>query len=284
MPSFLRNLAPAALAVSMVAIQPAGVVHAQDLPAANPGQPSYADLVDLADSADLVLRAKIRRLVRVEDERAPGLAPGRGRYYVEAQTLSLLAGSRGVGDSLVYLVDLPLDARGKPPPLKKQDVLLFARPVSGHPNELQLVAPSAQILWSEPAETTVRTILTELLSPDAPPVVTGVREIIHVPGNLAGSGETQIFLSTQDRSAASITVRHQPGQPPAWGVSFSELVADVTRPPRRGTLEWYRLACALPNTLPPKANLSESASSRQQAVADYHMVLGELGVCRRNLG
>ena len=278
----LRGLVSAALALIFLTLQPFASVLAQIPQAApQPPRPTYADLVTLADSADLVLHAQVRSLARVDDRRAPGLRPGQGRYYIKAKTRALLAGSRAVGDSLAYLVDLPLDARGKPPSLKKQDVLLFARPVPGSTEELQLVAPDAQIIWNEPTESMLRTILTDLVSPDAPPIVTGVREIIHVPGNLAGSGETQIFLATKDGSAASITVRHTPGQAPAWGVSFSELVADVSRPPQPGTLEWYRLACFLPNTLPPSANLSGTAMSRQQAVSDYRMVLGELGVCSR---
>jgi hypothetical protein len=67
-----------------------------------------------------------------------------------------------------------------------------------------------------------------------------------------------------------------------WGASFSELVADVGRPPARETLEWYRLACFLPNRLPAGANLSETASARAQAQSDFRTVLGELGACQRN--
>jgi len=245
--------------------------------------PTYADLADLADSSPLVVRVQIRKLVRVEDERAPGLMAGHARYYVEARTVALLAGGSAVGESLTYLVDLRLDERGKPPALKKQEVVLFARPVSGRPGELQLTRPSAQLAWSEPLEARLRAVLSALLSPDAPARVTGVREMLHVPGTLAGQGETQIFLKTANGSAASITVRHEPGAPPVWGASFSELVADVGRPPERDTLIWYRLACFLPNSPPSGANLSDSYADKRQADADYRMVLGELGVCERRL-
>ena len=246
-----------------------------------PARYTYADLADLAESADLVIRAQVRKLIRVEDERAPGLRKGWGRFYIKARTTALVSGSRPVGEDIAYLVDLPLDYRGRPPALKREEVLLFARPVSGGFGEIQLVANDAQIAYDEATEDVVRDILRELLAGDAPARVTGVRELIHVPGNLAGEGETQIFLDTADGSAASITVSHQPGRRPAWGASFSELVADVTNPPQRGTLAWYRLACFLPNNPPARANLSGSPSSRNQALADYRMVLGELGVCRR---
>ncbi|WP_207093159.1 hypothetical protein [Novosphingobium sp. PY1] len=252
--------------------------------AAAPAGVTYADIADLADSSGLVIHAQIRKMVRVADERAPGLKPGLARFYVQADTKALLTGSTPLGESVAYLVDLPLDARGKAPNLKKQDVLLFARAVEGRPGEIQLVAPEAQQLWTPQADAEVRRVLQALVSPDAPAKVAGVREILYVPGTLAGQGETQIFLSTKDGSAASITVRHEPGQPPIWGASFSELIADVGNPPRRDTLEWYRLACFLPNTLPPKANVSEGFAARRQAESDYRMVLGELGVCRRTLG
>lgn len=257
-----------------------GVAHAETPPA--PTAPvTYADIADLADSAQVVIHAQVRKVVALEPERAPGVRPGWARYYVEAKTRALLRGNTVLGPSMRYLVDLPPDARGKAPAIKKKDVLLFGTSVQGSTGDLKLAAPDAQLLWDAETEARLRTILTALIAPDAPPRVTGVREAIHVPGNLAGEGETQLFLDTADRSAASITAQHRPGERMRWGVSFSEVAARMGEPPRRDTLAWYRLACFLPNSLPRGVNLSDTASSRAQAEADYRVILGELGACRR---
>jgi hypothetical protein len=254
--------------------------------AAEPARPvaatTYADLADLADSARLVVRAEVRKVAPVEAARAPGVRAGWTRYYVEARTQALIKGDSQLGQSLRYLVDLPPDERGRAPALKRQVVLLFATSASGPAGDLRLSAPDAQILWSANTEVQLRSILAELVAPDAPPEVTGVREAIHVPGTLAGEGETQFFLDTADRSAASITVQQQPGSPPAWGVSFSEVAAQVGNAPARDTLAWYRLACFLPNTLPRAANISGTATNRARAEGDYRTVLGQLGPCPRN--
>ncbi|MFC0203477.1 hypothetical protein [Novosphingobium soli] len=280
MPSRIQHLA-AAMAGAYLAFAPLAA-PAQALPP-SPGEVTYADVADLADSAGLVVHAQVLKMARVEDARAPGLTPGHARFYIEARTKALLTGKAALGESIRYLVDLPLDAKGKAPKLRKQDVLLFARAVPGRPGELQLVRPTAQQAWTGAGEARLRSILQGLVAPEAPAKVTGVRELLYVPGNLAGQGETQIFLKTADGSAASITVRHEPGQPPAWGVSFSELVADAGRPPQRDTLEWYRLACFLPKTPPAEANVSGSYAEQQQALADYRGVLGQLGPCDRTL-
>lgn len=279
-PGRLSALALFALAAPALAGSPA---RAQGPAAPASSGPTYADLAGLADSAPLVVRARLRKLVRVEDARMRPASPGTARFYVQGETRTLITGGSPIGQAFAYLVDLPVDAKGRPIARKKDEVILFARPVAGRPGELQLVRPGAQIAWSQATEARLRTIITALLATDAPARITGVREIIHVPGTLAGEGETQIFLNTAGNSAASITVRRQPGRPPQWGASFSELVAELGSPPARETLEWYRLACALPANPPAEANMSEGATARAQAEADYRFVLEALGRCRRTL-
>lgn len=283
MSSQLRHFAAVAAGIVLV-FQAAPALAEETAPGQMITDITYADVADLADSASLVVHAQVRKVARLDDERVRGLKPGTARFYIQARTKALLTGKAPLGESITYLVDLPLDERGKAPKLKKADVLLFARAVPGRPGEIQLVSPDAQLLWSEQVETRVRGVLQALVAPDAPASVTGVRELLHVPGTLSGQGETQIFLTTDNGSAASITVRHEPGAAPAWGVSFSELVADVGNPPQQDTLEWYRLACFLPNVPPQGVNVSEGYAERRQADADYRMVIGELGVCRRTLG
>ena len=234
-----------------------------------------------ADSSPLVLRAQVRRMRAVEAERAPGLRPGFGRFLVTARPGALLWGPGLNAGDLTYLADIPLDARGKPPKLVRTEVLVFARAVPNRPGELQLVAPDAQVPWGPQAEARLRAILTELASPDRPPHITGVREAIHVPGNLAGEGETQLFLSTREGTAAAITVTHLPGRQPTWTYSFSEVAGAGGQPPMRETLAWYRLACFLPGELPRAADISDRPQHRARAQADWRLVMRELGECTR---
>jgi hypothetical protein len=278
MTSIARNAALAGLVGLMAPLQPA---MAAPPPPPPPPSVTYADLADLADSAPIVLRAEVRKVVQVEPARAQGVRPGWARFYVEARTKALLTGGAPVGEALTYLVDMPLDARGKPTAIKKKLVILLARPVRGRPGAIQLVTPDAQVLWDAGIEAQLRSILTALIAPDAPGRITGVREAIHVPGNLQGEGETQIFLQTGDQSAASITVLRRPNASSVWGASFSEVMAKTGDVPARDTLPWYRLACFLPAGLPPGSNLSETATARAAAEADYRQVRGELGACPR---
>lgn len=249
-------------------------------PALPAPEPTYADLVDLSDSAPLVLRAQIRRQTLVEPERARGVRPGWARLYVQAQADALLFGKAAVGQDQAYLVDVPLDARGKAPKLTKTAMLLFARPVPGRPGELQLVTPDAQLPSTPARDARVRGIIGELLAPDAPSRIGTLREAINVAGDLAGESETQLFLTTAKGTPVAISVTRRAGEAPRWNVSFSEVVESGAKP-AVDTLAWYRLACFLPRRLPQGANLSESAAERSQAEADYAFVLDQLGQCRR---
>ena len=243
---------------------------------------TYADLVDLSEAAPLVIRATVKRQTALKPERSGNVAPGMARLYVEADTVALISGSVPIGGTLKYLVDVPLDAKGKVPKLKNSDVILFAQSVPGRPSQIQLVDTSAQFLWNEALEQRLRPILTDVLSPDKPAVVTGVRSVLSVPGNLVGESETQLFFETADNAPVSATVLRRPGQPPEWGVSWTEIVDQSASPVRPGTLNWYRLACSIPKTLPPGANLSQDGRSQAQAARDYQFVIEQLGTCTRN--
>lgn len=243
---------------------------------------TYADLADLADAATLVIRVQPRDVIPIAPESAKGVQAGWARVYVRARTEALIGGSTAVGASLSYLVDVPLNAKGKLPPIRKKSMVLFARPVAGRPGEVQLVAPDAQIVWDPALEGRIKAILTEFYAPDAPPRITGVREALYVAGDLAGAGETQIFLNTAKGVPAAITVTRVPGQTPAVSVSFSEVMSAQAAVPPVDTAAWYRLACFLPAQLPASANISGSAQDRAAASADYRTAIAGLQACRRN--
>jgi hypothetical protein len=270
------------MAAPMVLAQP--LAPANSMPALTPGEmASYADLVAFSDTSDMVIRAQIRRQTKVKPERAPGLKPGFARLYIEAQTIALIAGSKGIGESFDYVVDVKLDAKGKVPKLKKREVLLFANRVAGRPTSVQLAGNAAQFAYTPELEARLRPILTALVDSNAPPIVTGVADALAVRGNLVGESETQVFLTTTTRSPVSLTITRRPNEAPDWGVSWGEIIDASASAPQRDTLRWYRLACALPQTLPSSANLSRDADERRLAEQDYRLVIESLGPCQRPL-
>lgn len=275
----LRNMGGAALLALAIQAVPASAAPAAAQTVAQPM--TYADLADLVDPANVVLEAKIRKQAVVEPERSRGLRPGWVRLYMEAKTLGVLAGREGFGELVRYLVDVPLGANGRVPNLKGNAVLLFGYRVPNRPAELQLVKPNAQLISGEPLKASLRPMLAEFFAPDAPARITGIRDILWVPGNLAGESETQMFLRTDGGAPAVVSVIRRPGQKPVWSASWSELVDEGAGPPARDTLAWYRLACSLPPTLPPEAQLGQNAVSRANGEIDYRFVKEQLGPCER---
>lgn len=271
-------LAGIAMAVPIAAAALADAQVAADSPALM----AYADLADLAVGAPLVAIVEVKKAAELDADRTGPVRPGWSRAYVEAETKALLSGSAAIGGKVKYLADIPLDSRGRMAKIKKRTMVVFARPVAGRPAELQLVAPDAQVPLELVGEARLRALLAEQLSPEAAPGVTGVRDALHTRGNLAGEGETQIFLETADGSPASIAVLRRPGQPVRWGLSTGELVDPHAGAPSRDTLAWYRLACGLPAQLPASAQIASDPRLREMAARDYGLVLRELGACTRN--
>lgn len=271
---------PTLIAATATVLLTAVDSQAQTTPA--PENFSYADLADRTLSAPVVVVATITEAIRLEPEQSPGLAPGHVRLFIEATAGTLIRGAGGVPPSLSYLADVPLDAKGKVPKLKGKQVLLLARPVTGKPGVLQLVAPDAQIPLTADVEQRVRAILTEALRPDAPPPITGVTGAFYVAGTIPGEGETQIFLSTRERRPISLSVLSRPGQDKQWSVALGEIVDQAATAPAKDTLLWYRLACGLPRSLPAEATADLDAEAAQAAQEDYRFVLDQLGPCTRD--
>ena len=279
MPHALRSLA-AATALTIAISGGFPIVYAANAQVSSETEgPGYVALARLADAAPQVLRVQVKKTTVVDPARAPDVAPTMARLFVEAQVLNLIRGKQGVSESIRYLVDVPRNAKGNVPKLRKQQFLLFARPGT-RPGEVQLVSKDAQVAWTAATEQQVRTIVTELVSTGAPPAIKGIREALHVRGNLQGEGETQVFLATSTGDPVSLTVLRRPGLAARWAVSLTEIVDEAAAPPKRNTLLWYRLACSLPREIPARALVSDTPADNDLARRDYNFVLEQLGPCR----
>jgi hypothetical protein len=273
-----RIMLAAAAAMTFLPLNPG---NAAIVPAAVPISPqlAYADLVDLADGTPIVARVEVRKTAALKPEQSQGVRPGFARIYIEARTRAVLLGD-GVGESLHFLADVPVDAVRHRPVMPKGLVLVFARAVRGSAGEVQLVAPDAAIGWNQETEARLRGVLTELVDPAAPPKVRNLRDVLHVPGNLTGEGETQIFVATT-RDPFAISVVRSPGVAAHWGLSVGDVIDPAARQPERKTLLWYRLACFLPRSLPAGANISSDPADAALAAEDYAKVISDLGSCVR---
>ena len=287
-----RFRTPLPLAAALIAAVPLPLAAAVQMPqgatsAAPAGTapagvgPAYADLTDLVLAAPVIVDATIASTTRIKGAEAAGVAPGLTRYYVEADVGALVRGAAGVPQRIGYLLDVAPDARGRQPRLKKSRVLLFARPVAAAGDQLQLVAPDAQLAWTPGLDASVRSIATAVVAADAPPAIVGVGNAFHVPGALPGESETQVFLKTADARPVSLSILRRPGEQPRWSVALGEIVDDAAGPPARDSLLWYRLACALPPVLPDTSVGDLDQTGATAAKEDYAVVIAALGPCGR---
>ncbi|MBX9813827.1 MAG: hypothetical protein A4S12_01565 [Proteobacteria bacterium SG_bin5] len=262
---------------------PAAVVFGQK-PAAVPAPvppPPYALVADLVRTSPSVVDAVIRSAARLKPQESPGLAPGFVRFDVTADVMAQIKGRESLPPRINYLVDVPLDARGRPPKLKALRVLLFAVPVPGKPDQLQLIGKRGQQGWTPAFDARIREIARALVAADAPPEITGIGNVFTVPGSLPGERETQIFLTTKDGRPVSLSVIRRPGEAARWAVALSEIVDEAAAPPARDSLLWYRLACFLPPALPERSVQTLDPANALGAREDYGFVLAQLGRCER---
>ncbi|WP_271078957.1 hypothetical protein [Aurantiacibacter sp. MUD61] len=247
-----------------------------------PGEdPTYADLVTFALEAELVATVQIDEAIAFSQERAPNVPANRVRLYIESLTQNLLTAPRGVGESLVFVTETDREADGDAPDWEERNFVIFADMSMTQPNAVQLISSRAMFPSGPILQERVRRVLRQIAAADAPPPITGVRDVISVPGNLAGESETQMFVETTTGAPVSLTVIRRPGRAPEWGVSLGEIVDVSARPPEPETLAWFRFACFLPETLADGAFLQNDAESRRRAREDYAFVREQLGPCER---
>ncbi len=268
-------------AALLCAAFPIASAHAQPAPAlAGPAAPAYADTARRVLAAPLVIDATVRSAVRITGAEAAGLPAGNARFYVTADVGALIRGTGALPTRIAYVADVPLDAGGRAPRLRRSRVLLFARSVNDAAGQVQLVSGDAQLPWTPALDAQVRGIVREVIAADAPPAILGPGNAFFVPGALPGEGETQIFLQTETGAPVSIQVLRRPGQAPSWSVALGDIIDAAAGPPQRDTLLWYRLACSLPPELPEASLRSAEPGTTETARADYRFVIAALGPCR----
>jgi hypothetical protein len=242
---------------------------------------SYADVADLVTISPLIIDTAIRNVQKVSPEQAVGVPANLQRVLVEADVLALIRGQGGVMPRVRFVLDVPKDAKGKIPKLKKLRLFLMGNTVAGRPGEIRLSRPNALMQWSAANDALVRSITKEAVQIDAPQRITGITSAFYSPGTVLGEGETQIFMKTEKEQPLSLSILSRPGQDKRWAVSTAEVIDESASAPAPFTLLWYRLACGLPRAL--SSDLVEAAESDNaaRAQADYKFVIDSLGPCGR---
>lgn len=237
--------------------------------------PTYADLATLTLASPVIVRATIAKAERLRPEEAPGVAPGQARLLIRARVTAALLAPDAVPAELDYLVEVPTDAKGKPPKLKDAPVLLFLRP-GPKPGDYVLVSARAQLADRSTAEATVRSVLAEART-DVPRI-TGITSAFRVPGSVPGEAESQFFLSTANARPISLVVLSRPGQERTLQLALGDVIDESAAGVKRDTLLWYRLACFLPKALPASIGGDDRAGLQD----DWTFVLASLGTCARS--
>ncbi|MFM2409254.1 MAG: hypothetical protein RL481_82, partial [Pseudomonadota bacterium] len=203
------------------------------------------------------------------------------RLLIEAEVGALIRGNDGIANQVRFLLDVPKDAKGKIPKLKKMRYFLLGQKAAGLPGTIRLSRPDAVIEWSANNDALLRAITKEAVIIDAPQQILSLTSGFHSPGTVIGEGETQIFVEARGNQIYSLSVLSRPGETKRWMVSTGEVIDESAMAPPKNTLLWYRLACGLPRTLDAKLIETAEPENVARAQADYRFILDSLGKCDR---
>jgi hypothetical protein len=237
--------------------------------------PGFVDLADLTVAAPAIVQATVARAERMSDRDSPGLAKGHARMLITAAVDAAIVAPAAIPAELTWLWDAPLDAKGKLPKRKNMAVMAWISTPTPD-GKTRLIAPDGQQPWTPTLDAAVRAIATEARS-GAAPAITGVTNGFRADGTTAGESESQFFLSAADGRGATMVVITRPGVARKIALSRGDVIDESAVSVRPGTLLWYRLACALPATLPAKAGGGDPALA-----ADWAAAMASLGPCLRH--
>ncbi|MEQ1539928.1 MAG: hypothetical protein ABL928_13460, partial [Sphingorhabdus sp.] len=143
-PSIIAVIAlvlPASIALAQPVASPVSFA----VPATNT---SYADIADLVVISPLIVDATVRKATKVPMEQAVGVPANLQRMVVEADVTALVRGNDGIAGTVRFLLDIPKDAKGKIPKLKKQRYFVLGSKATGTPGTIRLSRPDALVAWS----------------------------------------------------------------------------------------------------------------------------------------
>jgi hypothetical protein len=233
-----------------------------------------ADIADLALASPVIVRATIVSARALSRRDAPDVAPGRARLLVVAAVSNVLVAPGGLGSSLSWLWDAPLDARGRPPSAKGMDVLAFVN-VPASDGGTRLMSRRGQQPWDPALADKVRQIVTAARAGSVP-AVKGVTNGFRAVGTIPGESESQFFLVTGDGKPATLVVQNRPGERQRVLMAQGDIIDESAQHVQPDTYLWYRLACFLPATLPAAAGGGDPALAR-----DWRDAMASLGPCGR---
>jgi hypothetical protein len=240
---------------------------------------SYARLARAYLSESFVAYVTVRGSKKLPKTIAPAL-PGRARFLVEADVIRVLKAPGVVNGRLTYVWEGPLDAKGKPPAFKKQDMLVFLRSLNDPAVPFQLAAPDKQFPWSAEAEGRLRAIAQEAQQASLRTInLTGVQSAFTTEADTPYARLTQFLFASRDGQLIGVTVRVKPDGTGDVISSSEEILGGGMRL-QANTLMWYHLACTTPVSLPADV-LSDQPTDEERdvVVKDYATFRQALGGC-----
>ncbi len=241
--------------------------------------PGYAPLARAYLDEPIVAMVTVRGTKKLPKGMAPG-APGTARQIVEADIVRVFKAPNVINARITYLWDGSVDAKGKAPSFKKQNLLVFLRPLANPEVPYQLAAARNQMPWSAEAEARLRAIGLEAQKSELRDIrLTGMQSAFTTDADQPFARLTQFLFSSTDGRLLGVTVRVKPDGTGDVIQSSEEFLGGGLRV-QANTLVWYHLTCTTPAQVPGDV-LSDQPTDDERALVtqDYATLKKALGPC-----